>query len=414
MSDPSTLTEARQAYDERRWADAVTAYESAGPIELSDAERLAWAQLWTFAPAHDCLDAFERLEQAALEAGDREVAARAALEQVRMHAMLDNGVLTGSCYQRASKHAGAGTAVSRMVRFYSALGLLASGDHGAAAAIASELLPQARAAGDVTLEALATWAIGSDTVMNGAVDDGLAQLDQAMTMAITQPVHPLYAAMITCGVVVTCRAIGDWNRAKEWTEAADRYCHREAVCHYPGHCSIFRAETRRLDGELDAASREASKALELAGDWARAWTGMAHHQQGEAELCRGDLGRAQAAFTRAIEAGHPPQPGLARLHLAAGDPTAALRSISETIDSAGAYTDADRLLTLSAAVSIALAADDRDAATRWSDQLEHGCSRFGTTAWRAATAQAKGELALADLDAASAEQHLRAATTEWS
>ena len=48
----------------------------------------------------------------------------------------------------------------------------------------------------------------------------ILMLDEAMSLATNAGTHPLYAGMVSCGVVVTCRAIGDWRRAREWTEVA--------------------------------------------------------------------------------------------------------------------------------------------------------------------------------------------------
>ena len=43
--------------------------------------------------------------------------------------------------------------------------------------------------------------------------------------------------------------LGDYRRAAEWTEAANRWCDRVEVTGFPGACRIHRAEVMRLRGE---------------------------------------------------------------------------------------------------------------------------------------------------------------------
>ena len=412
------LAEARTAYEEHRWADAVDAYEAAGSfrkIPVDDAERLAWAIVLCFASPADCLDAFERLEGAALDAGDYAVAARAALEGCRVSAMVEDFATAGAAMRRAAEHAAHAPAEEALlVRYWPAFVAGIGGDTSAGAEIARELLPEAKAAGDVTVEALSIWTLAAADVERGALDDGTAGLDTVMSMCATGQVHPFYAALIACGVVSVYRAIGDWDRARQWTDAADRHCERESICHFPGHCAVFRSEIHRLEGDFARAAQSANDALKLSGEWATAWIGLAYHQIGEAELCLGNLAAAQTAFARAVEAGRMPQPGRARLLAATGDLPAAMSSIAQAIDGMDGLGAADQVLVLSAAVSLAVEADDLDKAKSWSRRLRLLASASPTAGAKAASEQARGELALANGDDTRAVEHLQHSVEHWN
>ncbi|MGI9603216.1 MAG: adenylate/guanylate cyclase domain-containing protein [Acidimicrobiales bacterium] len=410
-----SVVQARADYESRRWADAVAGFEAAGPLALDDVERLAWSRLWTLAPAADCLEAFEQLEAAAVRENNSSLAARAALEQTRIHSMLANDIMATTSWARGMEHLGDADAPGMALgQVYAALGRSVAGDLEGSVELAGEALSLARQHDDITAEALARWQLGSATALLGDLDAGLAEVDRAMTMAVTEAVHPLYAGMITCGVVMLCRTIGDWKRAQEWTDVADRYCTRESVCHYPGHCSVFRSELTRAAGDFEMAATEAITALDLAGDWARAWTGMAHHQHGEALLCQGQLETAREAFGRAAEYGVDPQPGQARLLLVEGNRAAALRTIRRTLEGKGTYVDAEALPVLATGVSIAVANDDLDAAQLWADRLRDLAERFRTPAVYARASQAAGEVALARADHTEAALGLREAVDGWT
>ena len=90
--------------------------------------------------------------------------------------------------------------------------------------------------------------------------------------------------------------------------------------------------------------------------------GVAQHELGEVRLRLGDLEGAEEAFGRAQELGEDPQPGLALLRLAQGDPSAAVASIGRSLEGA-AFDGFARARMLSAQAEIARAAADAERAT---------------------------------------------------
>ena len=415
-SATALLARARSSYEARAWLDAIDAFEEAGGFEglaLPDIERFAWARLWTLAPASECLDAFERLEAAAVREGDRRAAGRAAFEQARMHGMLENTSVSDSCWARGVTHLGDDECPETALGLaLAALGYSIRGDSKTAALMAEDVIATAQRVGEPTAEAVGVYLLGVAACDHGDVEVGLAEIRRAMGMATAGEVHPLYAGVITCGGVYMCRLLGDWERAREWNEVADRYCARESVCHFPGHCSVYRSELTREAGDFENAALQAMEAMEQAGDWSRAWLGLAYHQLGEAQLCAGKLDEARTAFARAVENGGDPQPGQARLLAVEGHHDAAVRQIERFVDGPGYLRD-HMFPVLAAGVTIALAADRLDVARRLGSELDQMLDRAGTPAVGAAATQARGEIAVAEGDLPQAVELLRDSVRQW-
>ena len=78
MQNPAL--QGRRAFEQRAWADAYEALSQASatdPLNADDVERLAWAATLT-GRDEPALEAFERLHQLRLDAGENHRAARAA------------------------------------------------------------------------------------------------------------------------------------------------------------------------------------------------------------------------------------------------------------------------------------------------------------------------------------------------
>ncbi|MGI9623928.1 MAG: adenylate/guanylate cyclase domain-containing protein [Acidimicrobiales bacterium] len=416
MSDLKQLDSARTHYTAREWEEAISGFEAVGrnDLPLADHERLAWSRLWTLAPAAECLDAFENLEAVATSAGDVRMAARAAIEQIRIHAMLGHQVVASSCWHRAVGLVdGIDCPEAAMCQALGALGASQSGKTEGLEELATTALESGLRVDDPTSVALAKYLLGSNAVEAGELERGQQLIDDAMEMSINGEVHPLYSGLITCGVVMVCRVTGDWRRAHEWNEVADRYCARESVAHFPGHCSVFRSELTRVSGNFASAAEEAIEAMKRAGDWSETWLGMAYHQLGEAELCQGRLDEAQQAFSQAIELGYDPQPGQARLLAAQGRYDAAQSLLRQTLDRSDGYAKGEAVLTLIAAVPIAISAGDLLAAKKWAGRLHDLATLYATPAVEVAAIQAQGQLALAENRLDEAESRLRDAIQAW-
>ena len=119
--------------------------------------------------------------------------------------------------------------------------------------------------------------------------------------------------------------MADWQRAGQWTEAATRWCDRQAINGFPGVCRVHRAEIMRLRGALSEAEEEARTATVELGSFNLMFAALAFRELGEVRLKMGDIDAAEEAFRQASEMGVTPQPGLALAPGAARQPKAAAR-----------------------------------------------------------------------------------------
>src|SRR5439155_8833570 len=142
------------------------------------------------------------------------------------------------------------------------------------------------------------------------------------------------------------------------------------------------------------------------GAIARAW-----YLQGDVQRLTGRFEEAEDAYREASRLGLEPQPGLALLRLAQGDPHASAAAIRRAV--AEATDPAARAGLLPAFVEIVLAADDLDAAREACDELDEIASGYGTDLLRALAAQARGAVELAAGDANAALVKLREACRAW-
>jgi ATP/maltotriose-dependent transcriptional regulator MalT len=411
---------ARGDYESHRWAAAVERFEAAGgfsDLTPVDTERLAWSITWTGRPAAVCLDAFERVETAYRRSGDRHGAARAALEQARLHGLGGHDVIATACWLRALELVDDenGCAEYGLAHALGAYGRLLVGDvvgaRESAATARENLVVSGR---DQTVAALAGYVEGQVETVVGDVTEGLRLLDRAISLIMTDAVHPMYAGIIYCGVLWACRQVGDWERAGQWNEVATRWCERESVAHFPAHLSVHRAELARVRGRFKEAEQMALEALDQAGDWSRDLVAWAHHQIGETRLSAGELSGAETAFACATELSYDPEPGRSRALLMRGEPEGAVRHIARAIDRRHWYALCSLVYTLPVGVSAAIAAGQLDTATKWSDRLEEVATRYGTRGPRAAAHVARGELALARGQISEAVQRLRYGVEEWT
>ena len=113
--------------------------------------------------------------------------------------------------------------------------------------------------GDADLEVLGISEKGAALVAVGRVEEGLALVDEATVAAVGGELEPQTAGGICCTTIESCAALGEWERATEWTEAQDRWCKREGISGYPGMCRLFRSEIKRLRGDWPGAEAEARR-----------------------------------------------------------------------------------------------------------------------------------------------------------
>jgi class 3 adenylate cyclase len=270
--------------------------------------------------------------------------------------------------------------------------------------------------GDRDTQVMALAGKARALVKSGEVEQGLALLDEASAAAICGELRPYTTGLVYCITISSCQDLGDYRRAAEWTEEANRWCDRLDVTGFPGSCRIHRAEIMRLRGDLVGAEKQAVEACEELHDFDRFITAGGYYEVGEIRRRLGDFAAAEEAYRTANELGRDPQPGLALLRLAEGKIDAAVagvtRALRETED------PLSRLRGLPAQIEIAIAAGDLKTAREAADEFERIVDSYKIGGHRALAFDAtlhlvNGRLKLAEKDWEGAARCLQRARDGW-
>jgi len=267
--------------------------------------------------------------------------------------------------------------------------------------------------GDPDLIALGRHSRGRVLIRMGEIHEGVSLLDQAMVAIEAGELSPLAVGDVYCSVIEGCMEIFDLRRAQEWTTALTHWCESQPdMVPYSGQCLVRRAEILQLHGVWQDALEEARRACErfLRGPGQPA-AGAAFYQRAELHRLRGEFADAEEAYRHASRHGRNPQPGLAMLRLAEGQIDVAAAAIRRTLDERQGRATRSRLLP--ASVEIMLAASDVETARIAASELAEIAGELDAPLLRAASAQARGAVLLAEDDARAALLQLRQAWASW-
>ena len=412
------LERARAAHAEGAWRRAYEGFTEAGrseSLEPGDVERLATAA-YMLGREEEYLEGLRRAYASYLDSGEPAAALRCAFWVGLNHARRgEMGPATGwlGRARRLLEAEPEESANHGYLLLPSVFEHEARGDWEAAAAQTAAAGAVAERAGDPDLLALAGHEHGHILIRLGRIEEGLAQLDEAMVAASAGELSPIVTGIVYCGVILACQEVHEVRRAREWTAALTGWCdaHPEMVA-FTGRCLVHRAEIIQLEGAWADALAEARRAAErcLEGQNPGA-AGEAWYRQGELHRLRGDLEPAQDAYREASGHGREPQPGLALLRLAQGDGSAARGTIERALDEAREPGERARLLP--ATVEIMLADGELEAADSASAELARLAEGLEGSALAAMAAEAIGAVELARGSAGDALPWLRRAVESW-
>jgi len=413
----SARAKGRSAYERRAWGDAFDALTQAradGPLDAADVERLAWSAALS---GHDeaAFEAFERLHQLRLDAGEILPAARAAFWlAMRLMPLGERARASGwlARAQRLVDREGADCVERGYLRIPHAFGLTAAGDYAGARAAGAEAAEIGDRLGDADLAALGRNVEGRALIRLGRFPEGLALLDDAMVAVTSGELSPAVTGIVYCNVIAACHQSYALDRAREWTASLSGWCHAQPqLVPFTGACLIHRSEIMQLGGAWPEAFEEARRASTRLAPTRDFEAGNAFYQEGELHRLRGDLPEAERLYALASERGRDPQPGLALLRLAQGRGDLAAAATRRVLSAV--QDPLQRARFLPAHVEIMLAASDVSEARRAADELGAIAEGRGVEVLSALAAHAQGAVAAAEGNPRGAVDPLRRAQQVW-
>ena len=413
----AALNDWRQAFDLLMEADADGLL---APTDLPVLGEVAYAA----GHLEMAIEAWARAHAASMQAGDQVAAAGAAV-RVAMHLLFDTALMApvrGWLARAERLLEGRGETPAHawfaVVRTYERMltGDLPGARPWARRAIevGSRCDPAACAIGQVAEARL--------LILDGDVQQGLALLDQAGVATVSGGLDPFSTGVVYCELVCALQGLAHYEVAEEWTEAMERWSETNAIGSLHGRCRVHRAEILRLRGSCTEAERQALVACQELRPYLRRELGWPLNELGRIRLHKGDIAGAEEALLAAHRAGWDPQPGLALVRLAQGDPATAAASIRDALErplrvpskERPPNTHLQRAPLLEAQVEIEIATGEIGRARSAADELELIAARFESKALVAGAALARGRVRLADGDAAGAEQSLSEAVRRWN
>jgi ATP/maltotriose-dependent transcriptional regulator MalT len=409
---------ARERYEAKAWGAAFEAFVRADerrPLERDDLERLVWSAALA---GHD--DAFvatlERLHKVCVEEGECVRAARAAFWIGFFLASFGAPARAAGWLGRAEKlleNEAGPCAVRGYLLLPTVYRHLGEGKDADAQSLAHEAARIGEASHDRDLAAFAHNLEARALLHQGHVAAGIALLDEVMVATTSDELSPMVTGIVYCNAIVTCRRIQALDRAREWTAALDRWCKKhEQLVTFTGHCRVHRAEMMELSGAWAEALDEVQRVrAKLIGNADPDAYGEACYRQAELLRLRGDLAGAEEAYRLASENGREPQPGLALLRLAQGDPAAALNALRRILATTSAKWH--RASFLPALVEVAIAAGEIDEAKSGARELDELSAHFASEILGAIAQHAHGAVSVAEGDHRGAVEPLRRAFAVW-
>ena len=413
------LEEARAASARQAWRAAYTAFVDADPAELraADLENYGEAAWWS-GKIDEAIRLRERSFAAYNAAGDTLGAARLAITLAWDFEGKGSFAVAGGWLANAERLLADAPEAPEHAHLLltQALTVMFEGELERALELFDETYALAERVGSRDGQMLSLSAKGRTLIKMGRIDAGLALLDEATASAMCGDLRAHSAGLVYCITISSCQDVGDYRRAGEWTEAANRWCDTLDVTGFPGACRVHRAEAMRLRGDWSDAEAQALAACDELKDFDQMIPAAGHYEVAEIRRRRGDLAGAEEEYRVSSELGREPEPGLSLLRLAEGKVEAARAGIRRSLEEA--TEPLFRLRRLPAQVEISIAAGDLRTARAAADEIETIVDAYKIGDRRAAAFDAtvhfaRGQIQLADGDWDGAIAALKHARTEW-
>jgi tetratricopeptide (TPR) repeat protein len=237
-----SLEAGREAAARFAWREAfdlLSAADSDGTLTATDVDMLAQAAWWT-GRLEEALALRERAYAAYMREGDEHSAAVVALTLADDYGLKAAGSVANGWLQRAERILGekGETTAHAQLELARSFNAQRMGDFTAGVASAERAYELGTRLADRDIQAYALVLKGRALTRKGEVAEGLALLDEATAAAVSGELKPVTTCAIYCVTISSCQGVGDYRRAVEWTQAANRWCNRLEVSGFPGACRI--------------------------------------------------------------------------------------------------------------------------------------------------------------------------------
>ena len=417
MTTGTTLEAGRDFFHRHNWTGVyaeLSAADKESPLEPEDLERLATAA-YLLGNDADSTDLWSRAHQEFQARRDLAGAARSALWLAfgmiaRGHMAPAGGWLARA--ERVLENAG-DCAEQGFLLALNAIPVMFGGDPATALAMFEKAAGIGDRFGDANVATVARMGQGDCRIRMGEAAPGMKLLDEVMVAVTAGEVSPLLSGLVYCALISACHATFDLQRAREWTEALNRWCDAQAgLVAYRGVCMVHRAEILQLKGAWPSAVEEVQQACErLSAPPGHGSVGVAFYVRGDLHRLRGEFAEADEAYRQASQLGRKPDPGLAQLRLVQGQVEAAAAAIRRVAEEAGDRRVRSRILP--AYVEILIDAGDLAAARAGAEELAGIARELDSPFLRALSAQERGAVLLAEGDVAASLATLREAAAGW-
>ena len=416
------LPAGREAAAQHAWQEAYDVFRAAdaeGALGADDLELYAESAYWS-GRLDEALRTRERAYRAHLAAGDTGRAAGLALKLGIEYLAKGSAPISNGWFAKGERLL-AGTPDSPqhgLLELANGMRTLFGGDLEGSLHHHERAYELGVQFGDPDLQALAIVGQGRVLLLQGELDRGLKLLDEASAAAVGGELNPFSSCMVYCMTITSCHGVGDYHRARQWTDIANKWCEGKSLTGFPGACRVHHSEILRLAGDWEQAEHEAVNACEELTGY-DVWTVAAgNYQVGEIRRRRGDFAAAEEAYRKAHELGREPQPGLALLRLAQGKVAEAEAALRRSLDDDG-RDPLGRVRRLPAQIEVALAAGDLATAEAAVAELAEVTDGFRIDGERTPLLEgmlqlARGQIEIAAERWAEAERCLRRGLTIWS
>jgi tetratricopeptide (TPR) repeat protein len=416
---------ALEAVERGDWVRALELVSGPEADRSSEALELRARAAYGAGELEAAIGAWESIHGLKVAAGDAPGAAWAA-GMVAMYLLIDTGLMAPvrGWVARGERLLAGGeqepaAALLAMVRTYERF---MCGDADASRDWAERSIRRGRELDVLPAVVLGQVATARLRIADGDVEEGLAQLDEVAALLMSNEVDPLTTGMMYCELICAAQWLGLHDRAREWTEVMDRWARGAAFGGLGGRCRVHRAELLRVAGTCEEAEREALGACDELRPWMRREFGWPLVELGTIRLRKGDLAGAEEAFTEAHQHAWSPQPGLALLRLAQGEPAAAAALIADAIahpldipsKELPPFTELRLAPLLAAQAEIAARRGDPTTAERAAVSLEEIAGRYPSAGLDAAALLARARAALTAGDAVAAIDRAAGAVSAWA